>query len=346
MTSCRIKDLVSVIMPTRNRPRLTLEAAKSVFAQTYRPLELIVVDDGSTDNTVQVLREWTHDISADTTFKVIIIEQGQHGAPTARNNGWAVAHGQFIQFLDSDDILHPEKIKLQAEALTNNPRYNFALCKYAEVTDNEIKQFAAIEKQVALEFIEKVTVYNVPKTVWCCLYRRETIEKNGPWNTKLARWQDWDYTSRMYCYQQLKAIHIPHVLYLFRQHVGTRIGELMYSQKGAAHSIQSLKTIQNTYEVTNSLTEEARHRFARFYISIALQAMKYNQHDLAKDALRQAKTLNKRLLFGIKCWLVSIGNAFLGDGVCARSIYAYGWLSEVLNRIVRRSPTSPSRFEG
>ena len=92
-----IKNLVSVIIPTYNRAHLIKRSAMSVLNQTYSNLELIIVDDGSTDNTEEVVK------SIDDN-RVIYIKQPNQGACAARNNGIDHAKGEFIAFQDSDDV--------------------------------------------------------------------------------------------------------------------------------------------------------------------------------------------------------------------------------------------------
>jgi len=108
-------NLVSVIIPSYNRVQYVTDALDSVWAQSYRPLELIVVDDGSTDDTEAVVKEWiaTHNGSG---FAATYQYQENAGAPAARNHGLRETTGDWVKFLDSDDILHPTCIKRQVEA--------------------------------------------------------------------------------------------------------------------------------------------------------------------------------------------------------------------------------------
>lgn len=103
-------DIVSVIIPTYNRAHLVADALNSVWAQMYRPIECIVVDDGSTDNTAQVVSEWKREHDSEQ-FSVQFLQQENQGAQAARNKGMATATGKFLLFLDSDD-------RLAASALT------------------------------------------------------------------------------------------------------------------------------------------------------------------------------------------------------------------------------------
>jgi glycosyltransferase involved in cell wall biosynthesis len=108
-----IKPLVSVIIPTYNRGWILGEAIESALAQDFRDFELIVVDDGSKDNTLEILATYGR--------KITVLRQTNKGVSAARNRGIAAAAGQLIAFLDSDDIWLPEKLSRQVEYFSLNP---------------------------------------------------------------------------------------------------------------------------------------------------------------------------------------------------------------------------------
>jgi glycosyltransferase involved in cell wall biosynthesis len=105
----RRDTLVSVIIPTYNRAHLVTDALDSVYEQTYCLIECIVVDDGSTDDTVEVVKVWKRAHSGDD-FCARLLRQENHGAPVARNHGVEAARGDFLLFLDSDDVLPRDAI--------------------------------------------------------------------------------------------------------------------------------------------------------------------------------------------------------------------------------------------
>ena len=104
--------LISVVVPAFNAAATILETLKSVSQQTYRHLEVVVVDDGSTDNTVALIRRY---ISSDPRFRLILQPNG--GVASARNAGIGASRGEFVAFIDADDLWHPTKIAKQIEAL-------------------------------------------------------------------------------------------------------------------------------------------------------------------------------------------------------------------------------------
>jgi len=104
---------VSVIIPTYNRGWILKEAIDSVLAQEFRDFELIVVDDGSTDNTPQILESYAQDLT--------VIRQPNRGVSAARNRGIVAANGRLISFLDSDDLWLPRKLSSQVNFFNSNP---------------------------------------------------------------------------------------------------------------------------------------------------------------------------------------------------------------------------------
>ena len=125
-------SLVSIIIPTRNRRKQTSEAIASCHRQTYRPIEVIVVDDGSTDDTPAGTEDAARRYR-DPHFHVQHLRQAHEGAPAARNRGLRASRGEFIQFLDSDDLLLPDKLTCQIEHLSASGM-PFNYCQVADVT--------------------------------------------------------------------------------------------------------------------------------------------------------------------------------------------------------------------
>jgi glycosyltransferase involved in cell wall biosynthesis len=107
----------SVVIPSYNRSDMTVDAVNSVLGQTFRDFEIIVVDDGSTDGTEQVLRRFGE--------KIRYHKQENAGVAAARNRGIALSGGDYICYLDSDDLWHPQKLALYKNAIDANPEIAF-----------------------------------------------------------------------------------------------------------------------------------------------------------------------------------------------------------------------------
>jgi glycosyltransferase involved in cell wall biosynthesis len=106
-----VRPLVSVVTPVYNGARYLREALESLFAQDYEPFESIVVDDGSEDGTPEIAK----------SFPVVYLRQENQGAAAARNTGISLARGEFVAWLDSDDLIPPDKLSVQAGHLVEHP---------------------------------------------------------------------------------------------------------------------------------------------------------------------------------------------------------------------------------
>ena len=120
--SAIVEGLVSTIIPVYNRPQMVLKAVDSVIAQTYRPIEIVLVNDGSSDNTGEVLDQ----LALKYPEVVRVLHQENGGAGLAREAGRQAARGEYLQYLDSDDWLMPSKFEVQVAALRQHPECGIA----------------------------------------------------------------------------------------------------------------------------------------------------------------------------------------------------------------------------
>lgn len=129
MTSSTQKlPLISVVVPVYNRADIVARCLLSAASQHYRPLEIVVVDDGSVDGTGDRVREWANEFATQSNLSCSLICQENKGANSARNAGIKAATGQFIAFLDSDDTWHPDKLQRQVAVLLNDDRIGGVYC--------------------------------------------------------------------------------------------------------------------------------------------------------------------------------------------------------------------------
>lgn len=167
-------DLVSVVIPTFNRAMVTKRALESVIEQDYRPLEIIIVDDGSNDNTREVLQGY---LCESANLVVRYIYQENAGVSVARNRGIDNAHGVYCSTLDSDDILLPNKIRTQIEAMKHR---NADVC-YGPVLFREPRCLTRYHypsppsDDPVLQFLLCRNI--TPGNSW--MYKRELVIKNG-----------------------------------------------------------------------------------------------------------------------------------------------------------------------
>lgn len=196
------KPLVSIIIPVWNGEQFIADSINSVINQSYKDWELIIIDDGSKDNTLSLIKQYKSD-------HILIHHQENSGASTARNAGLRIAKGDYIQFLDADDLLSSNKIELQVEALEQNPNY-IAVCSTVHFSDKEFP-FNSVPSSYEESFIR--TNHNpidfliklwggyddqgsmVQPNAW--LIPKHIIERAGWWDERLSLDDDGEFFARV-----------------------------------------------------------------------------------------------------------------------------------------------------
>jgi len=191
MNATSQRPLVSVIIPTYNRAAMLGAAVRSVFEQTYRPLECVVVDDGSTDDTAEVVRKLAHGSPEGVAFKGIRQEHG--GVNRARNRGLSDSSGAFICYLDSDDALPTDSVACRAELL-EYPAYGFAYGRTA-VRDAAGALLRVMNEPWPEEGEARIARYLFVGSA--PLIRRTLSDAVGPWREDDRYGQEYEYFARV-----------------------------------------------------------------------------------------------------------------------------------------------------
>ena len=221
------KDLASVIIPVYNRELLVEESIKSVYYQSYRPIECIVVDDGSTDQSVAIVEELKTKYNSGD-FLIKLYQQKNAGAPAARNVGIKNASGAYIQFLDSDDLLYSDKLETQIDFLSKNKNYDAVYGDWHHGT-SDIYNYIKGEQweDTLLQFYAGRVIAN-----FSMLLRKSLVVKIGLWDEDLKRNQEIDYFLRGVLAEGQYG-YLPNPTGLWREHDGERIA----SSNGARHTL-------------------------------------------------------------------------------------------------------------
>lgn len=208
-------------MPCFNRQEMILETLKRVHSLDYRPLELVIVDDGSTDHTFSKISEFSN-VYAAGDFKIIKIKQTNKGAPAARNAALAKSSGDFIQFLDSDDFLKHDKISKQIKCLISTSA-EIAICDYERLyPDNTIVYYS--NKNPCRKILRGGSV-----TISTPLIKAAIIDQ-VKWDESLRRNQDVDYILKL-VFLTTRVIHIPESLFVYVQHSQARIRDSYFKNR-------------------------------------------------------------------------------------------------------------------
>ena len=207
----KTKPSVSVIIPTYNRAHLLGQAIQSVLDQTYQNFEIIVVDDGSANNTEEIVKVFN-----DPRICYIRHEKNRGGS-AARNTGIKAARGEYIAFLDSDDEWLPEKLEKQLKVFKDQDlRAGVVYTRFIVINENgdfKITHFLLHQGYILKELL----ISNCVGTTSTVMVKRECFEKVGGFDENLPSCQDWDMWIRIAKHYTFKRISKPLVKYTLHQ---------------------------------------------------------------------------------------------------------------------------------
>jgi len=198
---------VSVIIPTYNRAHLIGKAVKSVLNQTYQDFEIIVVDDGSTDNTEEVMKSFNN-------FKIrYICHSDNRGISVARNIGIRASRGEYIALLDSDDEWLPEKLDKQVDVLQNESPEVGVVCSWSYNIDEKGNYISKRCLPKKGGYIYEDLLSTNPISVPTVLIRKECFNRVSLFDDLLNAQEDWDMWIRIAKYYRFALIKVPLVKY-------------------------------------------------------------------------------------------------------------------------------------
>lgn len=213
----RDDEKCSIVVPVYNRQKTISETITSCLNQSYPNIEIILVDDGSSDRSASICSEFANRPSLGKS--IIFVRQKNSGACVARNRGMALATGKYLLFLDSDDTIPFDKLSKQISAMVETGA-DCSISDFITVDDNG-EQIDVFRNDVSpKDFISKLKSPSNSAIVM----RRSTMPATLEWNTRLDRMQDVDFMLR-YLASVKSWIYVPEPLYLYRVHSGPRISD-------------------------------------------------------------------------------------------------------------------------
>jgi len=274
---------VSVIIPTYNRSQFVCETVESVLSQTYKDFEIIVIDDGSTDGTKDVLAHYSDQIK--------YIYQQNQGVGAARNKGITEARGEYLAFIDDDDLWLPEKLEKQVEYMDNHPDVAFVSTGtyVIDVDGNDVAKWQKYEssRQTFESLVEDNFIFNL--TV---LLRKNCFENVGGFDTRLAISQDYDLWLRLA--KRYKFAYLDFYSAKYREHA-------QGISKNTDLRLKNRFAIFNKKELFGDLTRvQKRIRHAKIYYKFAGEYLKGREYH--KTALMYVKSLLHFPLVGKFYW--------------------------------------------
>ncbi|MBC8496525.1 MAG: glycosyltransferase family 2 protein [Chloroflexi bacterium] len=274
---------VSVVIPTYNRAGYILDAIESVLSQTYSDYEIIVVDDGSADHT----RDMLQPLIADD--KIRYVYQENQGVSAARNHGIRLAQGEYIAFLDSDDLFLPTKLEKQVAVLERSLTVAFVHAGYEKISDTGTclgyRDTSKISGQVSPQILLD---WSVLIATPCVLVRKSVLDEVGDFDESMRWAEDLDLWRRIA--QRYEIGVIPEMLCQVRVHPGGA----SVSKVEAAASFE--RYLQKAFVDAPQLSKLFQHRaWAKLYSNLG-------HNILAESGQEQMTVVRQYSMKAIRQW--------------------------------------------
>lgn len=273
------QPLVSVVVAAYQQPAYLNEALQSVIAQTYRPIEIIIVDDASG-------KEFTDQYILPPEARLIVHETRRATAAITRNTGIRAADGEYLAFLDQDDIWLPEKLQSQVDQLRVNPDASMIFChfRWVDKSLNDLSEQIAppvLQSDVVRQMITRNFI-ECPSQV---LMRRAVLDKIGPFDENIRGTAAWELYIRAAGAGPI--LSDPRVMTLYRQHDQQWSQDSLMMRKGSARTME--KTASWLLKSRPDLWLLLHKRWARWLREIARAQFRSKQErPLALKTLSQA----------------------------------------------------------
>ena len=259
--------LVSIIVPTYNRVDYLEKTLASIIAQTYTPIEIIVVDDGSPNNDTEMLCN-----ALDVTYLKI---PNSGGPATPRNKGFEIASGDFIAFLDDDDLWLPHKIETQVAILKKNKNFGIVHgpCKIIDEHDVETGEIIGKHRDAHLKHgdVRNRMMGRFTLMMPTPLIRRTILERVGVFNEKIpAALEDVEFWNR--CSFKTKFYYHPEILVLYRKHANN----ISSKNKNYAHLPLYLREVMKEAYAENEIDDETQNKLKSNILSLQAKYIKAN----------------------------------------------------------------------
>ena len=277
--------LVSVLIPCYNAEKFIGETLESVFRQTWRNIEVIVVDDGSKDRSADIVRRFCRP-------NLKLVQQTNRGQTAALNVCLAQATGDFVQFLDADDLIASDKIERQIERLMDSPR-SVATAEWARFSANpEVAQFTPEAVWQDLDSVDWLAISRADglgmmfPALW--LIPMPLVRSIGPWDEDLSLNNDAEYFTRLILAAD-RILFCPGARCYYRSGVpGSLSGRK--TSKAWDSQVRVLELCES-YVRAREDSERVRRGFALSWQHLAHASYPYDRHK-AENALKRAKALH------------------------------------------------------
>lgn len=238
--------LVSIIIPTHNRASLICQTLDSIKSQTYKDIEIIVVDDNSNDNTIETLQSYKQ---TNPDFNIYLYKSIGIGACAARNMGIGMAKGDYIQFFDDDDLMLEDHIEKKVQAIIDN-KCDYSACDYSFFDDNTGDHIGSkVISNVPHNCASHLLTKSFPCPSFMCT--KDAVRKIGYWNESIKKLQDMAYFHRLFLLN-MKGVYLREELFDVRVHRGSMTSKSVASPEGYISQKIAFDAIEKEWKETNA----------------------------------------------------------------------------------------------
>jgi glycosyltransferase involved in cell wall biosynthesis len=247
---------VSVVIPSYNSARYLPQAIDSVLAQSFRDLEVLVVDDGSTDDTADVMKRYGTPVRC--------IQQANSGVAVARNRGIQESQGHYVAFLDADDTWVEHKLEKQLTALRANPHRGLCYSAFTAVGADLCPLYVGRSSRRGTALEDLLMRGNVVGSICSVLCQRNLLQTAGGFDPSLSQCADWDMWVRLAALTEF--IYLESELVTYRQH------DTNMSRNAPLLERDSLRVLEKGFamaHLSDHLRKRRRSAFGRNYMVLA-----------------------------------------------------------------------------
>jgi glycosyltransferase involved in cell wall biosynthesis len=286
--------LVSIIIPCYNAEQWLSEAIESCLQQTYPHIEVIVINDGSTDKSLEIIKSYAG--------KIIVENLPNQGGNHARNRGFALSRGEYIQYLDADDYILPEKIERQVEFLeSTGADVVYGDWRHQRHLPDGTFLLEKIEVAEAQTDILASLLSNWWVALSALLYKRSAVAKTSGWDEALTAAQDRDFFISVVM-NQAQVVYQPGCYSIYRRYGSVTVSTSSKSRWLKNHSLVLDRTEKLLLQ-QNKLSHTYRHALAKSYFDLARESLfvDYSQYikflDAALTIFPEFKANSKRAIY-------------------------------------------------
>lgn len=297
------KEEVTVVVPVRNRENLVAETLDSVSGQTWRPLHLVVVDNGSEDSTLETVRKWKAD-NESNGFRVTVVSEEKPGASAARNRGMEECTGDKLMFFDSDDVMYPGLVESAMEAFRNDAECGMVVWKrQLKSIDGRVSVSKGSHPEVG-KIQERQMVDSVLATQ-CYMAKVSLFREAGGWDENLPVWNDLELGMRLLSLNP-RIIVLEKVLAEVRSREDSITGVRCSDKAGDWE--KSLEAMERRYCGDAGIVRMCAYR----RVILAAHYKREGKAGLAAEAYRSA--IEKCVTAGGEKWVLRLAYAYTAAG--------------------------------